>query len=63
MGFIFSLTTSLSDRFQRLYYTRAWEPDGQWWSLYCSDGTPKPSFAVLEARATSYRPTGSTCSS
>lgn len=63
MAFIFNLTTSISNRFQRLYYTRAWEPDGQWWSLYCSDGTAKPSLAVLVTRATSYTPTGSSCSS
>lgn len=61
-AFIFDLTSTVTDRITRLYYTRAWESDGQWWSLFCSDGTtPKPSLSVLVNRATSYTPTGSTC--
>ena len=62
-AFLLDLTKTVSDRFDRLYYTRAWEPDGQWWSLFCSNGAPKPSLAVWVERATSFTPTGSTCAS
>lgn len=62
-AFLLDLTRTVSNRFWRLYYTRAWEPDGQWWSMYCSDGSPKPSFSVWVNREISYASTGSTCPS
>ncbi|GGA66009.1 hypothetical protein GCM10011507_17020 [Edaphobacter acidisoli] len=61
-AFLLNLTgTVSSSRFWRLYYTRIWEPDGMWWSMFCSDGSAKPSFAVWVNRETSYTPTGSAC--
>lgn len=61
-AFLLDLTGTVSSRFWRLLYTRIWEPDGQWWSMFCSDGTTeKPSFGVWADRQISYSPTGSTC--
>lgn len=61
-AFVLDLTGTVSNRFERLLYTRIWEPDGQWWSMFCSDGTTeKPSFTVWADREISYSPTGSTC--
>ncbi len=61
-AFLLDLTGTVSSRFWRLYYTRIWEPDGQWWSMFCGDGsTPKPSFTTWADREISYTPTGSTC--
>lgn len=61
-AFILDLTGTVSNRFRRLLYTRVWEPDGQWWSMFCSDGTTeKPSFTVWADRQISYSATGSTC--
>ena len=36
-AFMLNLTRTVSNRFERLLYTRIWEPDGQWWSMFCSD--------------------------
>lgn len=61
-AFVLNLTGSVSDRFWRLLYTRAWSTDGQWWSLFCADGTTaKPSLTVLANRQVSYTPSGSSC--
>jgi len=61
-AFIMDLSSTVSSRFWRLYYTRAWESDGAYWSLICSDGsTVRPSFTVWADRQTSYTNTGSTC--
>lgn len=61
-AFLLDLTGTVSSRFWRLLYTRIWEPDGEWWSMFCSDGvTEKPSFTVWADRDISYTPTGSTC--
>ena len=60
-AFLLNLTGTVSSRFWRLLYTRAWAANGQDWSLYCSDGSTKPSFTVWADRQISYSPTGSTC--
>jgi hypothetical protein len=61
-AFMLDLTGTVSSRFYRLFYTRIWEPDGEWWSMFCSNGTTaKPSFTVWADRETSYTDTGSTC--
>jgi sugar lactone lactonase YvrE len=61
-SFILDLTGTVSSRFTRLYYTRADESDGQYWSLFDSSNNPKPSFYVLADRNISYvPPAGSTC--
>lgn len=61
-AFILNLTGAVSNRFWRLLYTRAWNPDGTWWSLYCSDGsTARPSLTVLANRQLTYSPAGSSC--
>jgi hypothetical protein len=62
-AFLLDITSTVSDRITRIYYTRAWEPDGAWWSMFCSDGSAKPSLAVWANRQTSYTTTGSTCPS
>ena len=67
-AFLLDLTGTVSNRFYRLFYTRIWEPDGQWWSMFCSNlnsngisTTIKPSFTVWADREISYTDTGSTC--
>jgi hypothetical protein len=61
-AFLLNLTASASSRITRLYYTRAWEPDGQHWSLFDSAGAEKPAFTVLADRSLTYTPpAGSTC--
>ncbi len=61
-AFLLNLTASASSRITRIYYTRAWEPDGQYWSLFDSAGMEKPAFTVLADRSITYTPPwGSTC--
>lgn len=61
-SFLLSITASAHGRISRLYYTRAWEPDGGHWSLFDSSGAEKPAFSVLADRNISYTPpSGSTC--
>lgn len=60
-AFMIDLTATVSSRFWRIYYTRIWETDGQYWSMFCSDGTTRPSLTVWADRETSYTNTGSVC--
>jgi hypothetical protein len=61
-SFLLRLTSGISSRFWRIYYTKADESDGQYWSLFDSTGTEKPAFSVLADRNISYTPpAGSTC--
>jgi len=61
-AFLLDLSSSISNRFWRLDYTRVWDPSGGWWSMFCSDmTTERPSFNVWADRAISYTNTGSTC--
>lgn len=61
-AFMLNLTGTVSSRFWRLFYTRIWDPNGDWWSMFCSDGsTTRQSFTVWANRETSYTPTGSAC--
>jgi hypothetical protein len=58
-AWLLNLTASTSSRFARIYYTQPWDSSGQYWSLFTSTGTTKPSFTVLADREISY--TGTTC--
>lgn len=61
-SFLLQLTAAAGPRIHRLYYTRAWEPDGKHWSLFDSSGAEKPAFSVLADRNVAYTPpAGSTC--
>jgi hypothetical protein len=67
-AFMLDLTGTVSSRFYRLFYTRIWEPDGNYWSMFCSNlnangisTTTKPSFTTWADRQISYTNTGSTC--
>lgn len=61
-SFLLSLTASITSRFERIYYTRPFESDGEYWSLFDSSGNIKPAFTVLANRDISYTPpAGSSC--
>ncbi len=60
-AFLIDLHATVSSRFFRIYYTRVWEPDGAYWSMYCNTGTTRPSFTIWADRQTSYTNTGSVC--
>lgn len=60
-AFLLDLTGTVSSRFWRLWYTRAWDPNGDYWSMFCSDGSRRPSETVWADRSISYTNTGSTC--
>ncbi len=61
-SFLLRLTATASSRITRIYYTRIWDPNGQYWSLFDSAGAEKPAFSVLTDRNISYTPPdGSTC--
>lgn len=60
-AFMIDLTATVSSRFWRIYYTRVWEPDGAYWSMFCSDGTTRQSLTVWANRETSYTNTGMSC--
>ncbi len=61
-SFLLQITGTAGRRITRIYYTRAWEPDGEHWSLFDSSGAEKPAFAVLADRNIAYTPpAGSTC--
>ena len=42
-AFLLDLTGTVSSRFWRLWYTRAWDPDGDYWSIFCSNSSRRPS--------------------
>ena len=61
-AFLLNLTANVTTRFARIYYTKAYEADGQYWSLFDSSGNAKPAFTVLANRDVSYTPpAGSSC--
>jgi hypothetical protein len=61
-SYLLNLTATVSSRFTRIYYTRADEGDGMYWSLFDSSNNIKPAFTVLADRNIAYvPPTGSTC--
>lgn len=61
--FLLDLTASVCTLFARIYYTRPFESDGQYWSLSDSSSSIKPAFGILADRTISYRPpAGSSCS-
>jgi hypothetical protein len=60
-AFMIDLTATVSSRFWRIYYTRIWETDGEYWSMFCSTGSQRPSLTVWADRETSYTNTGSVC--
>lgn len=60
-AFLLNLTASTSSRFYRIYYTKADESDGQYWSLFDSAGEEKPAFAVFADRQISYTPPSGSC--
>jgi hypothetical protein len=59
---LFKVTGIASNRFQRVYYTQPYVNTGQYFSLFTSNGTEKPAFAVVAGRSISYSPAdGSIC--
>jgi hypothetical protein len=61
-SFLLNLTATVSSRIWRVYYTRAYNSNGQVGSLYEGDGTEKPAFNVLADRNIAYTPPpGSSC--
>lgn len=58
-AWLLNLDSTVTTRISRIYYTRAYDSTGQYWSLYNSNGTTKASFTVLADRQTSY--TGASC--
>jgi hypothetical protein len=61
-AFLINLHATVSSRFFRIYYTRVWEPDGAYWSMFCSNGaTRRQSEAVWADRQISYTNTGQSC--
>jgi hypothetical protein len=60
-AFLLDLTGTVSSRFWRLWYTRAWDPNGDYWSMFCSDNSRRPSETVWAEREISYTNTGSVC--
>lgn len=61
-AFVLNLTGTVSSRFWRLFYTRVWEPDGAYWSMFCSNGTTRrQSETVWADREVSYTNTGVSC--
>jgi len=61
-SFLMKLTASVSPRFARIYYTRAFNSDGEHGSLFNASGAPKPAFEVLVQRNISYKPpAGQSC--
>jgi hypothetical protein len=60
-AFLLDLTGTVSSRFYRLWYTKVWESSGTYWSMFCSNGSRRPSETVWTDRAISYSNAGSTC--
>jgi hypothetical protein len=61
-SYLLDLTASVSNRITRIYYTQPYTTAGTYYSLFTSDGTPKPAFYVLVDRNIAYQPpAGSTC--
>ena len=61
-SFLLDLTSSVTTRITRIYYTQPYEADGLYWSLFDSTGAIKPAFTVLADRNTDYiPPAGSSC--
>jgi hypothetical protein len=60
-AFLLDLTGIVSRRFWQLWYTRAWDPDGDYWSMFCSDISRRPSKTIWTDREASYTDTGSAC--
>ena len=62
VAYLFDLTASVSSRITRIYYTQPYTTGGNYFSIFNSDGTPKPAFTVVADHSISYTPTdGSTC--
>ena len=61
-SFLLRLTAIAGPRISRIYYTRPYENDGGYWSLFTPAGAEKPAFGVLADRNTLYTPpSGYTC--
>ena len=61
-SYLLNLTGSVSNRITRIYWTQPYVAAGNYFSMFDSNGNPKPSFYVMADRNISYTPpAGSTC--
>jgi hypothetical protein len=55
-SYLLNLTASTSNRVTRIYWTQPYTKSGNYFSMFDSDGKPKPAFAVFAEHNTSYTP-------